>query len=108
MTSSSAHMHARPVPCPRCGSRAPMLIFDSWPRGMVCRRCHEQLIGLRREVLGFTRRLRSRLLGSGAQLGQTALHDNQRSGIGVAQRSSQTESTRQERGTERDRSEKGQ
>jgi hypothetical protein len=43
--------HSPHIQCLRCTEYAPVLLFDSLPAGIVCRRCHERLITLRREVL---------------------------------------------------------
>ena len=42
--------HAKPVRCPRCRRSSLVLLFDSPAQGMVCLRCHETLIGLRKHV----------------------------------------------------------
>ncbi|HXF93911.1 MAG TPA: hypothetical protein VNK46_14255 [Nitrospiraceae bacterium] len=46
----------RPVRCPRCRRLAPVLLFDSETTGMVCRRCHEQLMDSRGKAVGFAQK----------------------------------------------------
>lgn len=41
-----------PAICPRCGEAAQVLLFDSPLAGMVCHRCHVDLIHYREEVDG--------------------------------------------------------
>lgn len=48
--------HAKPVRCPRCRRPAPAFLFDSRATGMVCARCHADLMDTRKEEAVLVRR----------------------------------------------------
>lgn len=48
--------HAKPVRCPWCKRPAPALLFDSLATGIVCARCHAELILMRTEQVIAARR----------------------------------------------------